>query len=58
MIKSFADSDTENLFNDKYVKRFDEITGPGRAKLKILNAATTVQDLRSPPGNRLGGTIR
>ena len=54
MIKSFADRDTERLFEREPVKKL----GPGvqRAalrKLRLLDAATNLDDLRTPPGNRL-----
>ncbi len=54
MIKTWADREAENIFNNKVSRRL----GPGisevaRRKLKMLNAATNVTDLRVPPGNRL-----
>lgn len=54
MIRNFADRSTERLF------RADECPAPWRPfkgvalrKLDMLDAATKVGDLRSPPGNRL-----
>ena len=53
MIKSFRDRDTEDLSHDCRVRRFDGIEKPARRKLIILNAATNLDALRVPPGNRL-----
>ena len=53
MIRSFADADTERLFRDEDVRRFRAIERPARRKLLLLNAATSLDDLRVPPGNRL-----
>jgi toxin HigB-1 len=53
MIRSFRDNDTELLFNDESVRRFQAIERPARRKLLILNAAGRLEELRSPPGNRL-----
>lgn len=53
MIKSFHCKDTEKLFQDFDVKAFRSIERLARKKLYVLNAAKTLEDLRSPPGNRL-----
>ncbi len=53
MIRSFAAKDTERLFYDKAVKRFLSFERPARRKLLLLDAATSLDDLRVPPGNRL-----
>lgn len=54
MIKSFADSETEKVFNRTYSKKLPEdIQRRGRRKLVMIDAATELRDLRSPPGNRL-----
>ena len=53
MIVSFADKDTEALFNDCAVPRFRSIERPARRKLQMLHAADELGDLRVPPGNRL-----
>ncbi len=53
MIGSFADRDTERLFDDDDVRRFRAIERPARRKLHLLNAAKDLNDLRVPPGNRL-----
>jgi len=53
MIKTFADKDTEALFQGERVRRFVNIEGPARRKLDYLDAAGVLDDLRAPPGNRL-----
>ena len=53
MIRSFADRDTERLFGDEDVRRFRAIERVARRKLLLLDAVTRLDDLRSPPGNRL-----
>jgi len=53
MIRSFADKDTEALFDRRRVKRFGQFERPARRKLEMLEAAMALDDLRSPPGNRL-----
>jgi toxin HigB-1 len=53
MIKTFKCKDTENLFNDKDVKRFRSISRKARIKLEILNATVSLDGLRVPPSNRL-----
>jgi proteic killer suppression protein len=53
MIRSFASKDTERLFNDDFVKAFTGIERQARRKLLVLNAVQKLDELRSPPGNRL-----
>ena len=53
MIRSFHCKETEKLFNNRLSKRFQTIERVARRKLEILDAATKLEDLRSPPGNRL-----
>ena len=53
MLKSFADKDTEALFNGQRVRRFAAVMEPARRKLELLAAATELGFLRVPPGNRL-----
>lgn len=53
MIKSFCCKDTQNLFELKRSRRFSNIGRVALRKLTMLNAATELQDLESPPGNRL-----
>ena len=53
MIRSFAERDTELVFGDHAVRRFTAIERQARRKLLLLDAARNLEDLRSPPGNRL-----
>lgn len=54
MIRSFACRETERLFNDEVARRIPaNIQRVARRKLLMLNQARRVDDLRSPPGNRL-----
>ena len=54
MIKSFADRDTERLFKRERVKRFGpDIQRVALRKLRMLDAAERIEDLRIPPANRL-----
>lgn len=57
MIASFRDTATEALFHGekgKVLRRIpSEIRPVAVRKLDMLNAATQLTDLRSPPGNRL-----
>lgn len=54
MIKTFADKETEKLFQRIFSKKLPQsIQHTARMKLEILDAAEVLQDLRIPPGNRL-----
>ena len=54
MIVSFGDRDTEGLFRRERVKRIDPRVQPtALRKLRYLNDAVNLEDLRAPPGNRL-----
>ena len=53
MIASFRCKDTAKLFERRPVARFGNVERVARRKLEYLNAATRLDDLRSPPGNRL-----
>ena len=53
MIRSFRDAATARLFADEDVPRFRAIERPVRRKLMLLHATGALNDLRSPPGNRL-----
>ena len=53
MIVSFRDSDTKALASGKRVKRFVAFESVARRKLRQLQIAGRLDDLRVPPGNRL-----
>lgn len=53
MIRSFKDEDTETLFRLGRVRRFINIERPALRKLKQLDLARHLEDLRAPPANRL-----
>ena len=53
MIRSFADKKTEALFRDERVKEFQGIARAAKRKLEMLDAASRLDDLKMPPGNRL-----
>jgi addiction module HigA family antidote len=53
MIKTFTCKETEALFNDRKVFRFQGIENQARRRLLYLNRAKVLQDLRVPPGNEL-----
>ena len=53
MIVLFKDSDTERLASNTRVKRFEAFERIALRRLRQLQAAGTINDLRVPPGNRL-----
>ena len=54
MIRSFSDKRTAEIFASRVAKGFStDILASARWKLAILDAAESLDDLRSPPGNRL-----
>ena len=53
MIRSFADKDTQRLFQDERVRRYQSFERQARRKLLLLDAASSLDDLRVPPGNHL-----
>lgn len=54
MIRSFRDKAAERLFRRKLVKRWGvDVQRVGLRKLRMLDAAIRLEDLRAPPGNRL-----
>jgi proteic killer suppression protein len=53
MIVSFRDADTEALAKGRRVRRFLSIESVARRKLRQLQIAGRLEDLRVPPGNRL-----
>lgn len=53
MIVSFANKETERLANGQRVRRLMSIELIARRKLRQLDIAGRLDDLRVPPGNRL-----
>ncbi len=53
MIVSFRDADTEGLAGGRRESRFVNIEAVARRKLRQLEIAGRLADLRVPPGNRL-----
>jgi proteic killer suppression protein len=52
-IKSFKCADTETLFKLGRVKRFVNFERPALRKLKQLDLALRIDDMRAPPANHL-----
>lgn len=54
MIRSFACKDTEKVWNGQKVRVFPgDMQDRALRKLRLIDAAQTVEDLKVPPGNRL-----
>ena len=53
MISSFKDKDTQELYENGTSRRFSSILRVALRKLDMIAAATQVETLRVPPGNRL-----
>ena len=54
MIKTFGDKESEKIWNGIRSKKLpNEIQDVARRKLRMLNNAQDVNDLRIPPANRL-----
>ncbi len=54
MIKGFKDKEAEKLFYREPSRKLpQDIQRLALRKLRMLNRATTLEDLRIPPGNRL-----
>ena len=54
MIRSFKCKETERIWQGQSTRRFPvDIQNRALRKLRQLDAAATVEDLRNPPGNRL-----
>ncbi|MGB0631041.1 MAG: type II toxin-antitoxin system RelE/ParE family toxin [Alphaproteobacteria bacterium] len=52
MIVSYRDKKTEDFANGKFVNAFQAIEKQAGKRLAILEAATTINDLRNLPSNR------
>jgi len=53
MIKSFRCKATQALFEGEAPPAFRAFAAVAERKLQMLDDATAIEDLRSPPGNRL-----
>ena len=54
MIRSFRDKDTERLFNRQPLRKLGiDLQRAALRKLRQIDAAMSLEDLRVPPGNRL-----
>ncbi len=54
MIKDFRDRETEKIWSGEGSRRLPrDIQQVARRKLRMLNSAKALQDLRVPPANRL-----
>src|SRR5215469_8474113 len=54
VIRSFADRRTAAIWVDRMPKGFpNDLARVARRKLRMLESATRLEDLRNPPGNRL-----
>ncbi|MBE9520825.1 MAG: type II toxin-antitoxin system RelE/ParE family toxin [Proteobacteria bacterium] len=52
MIKSFKDRKTEQLYNGNRVKKFQAFVRQAEKRLRILDAADTLESLMYLPSNR------
>ena len=54
MIESFANKQTEKIYNGEYIGKIPhDIQRRALNKLRVLNAITDIQELLNPPSNRL-----
>jgi len=54
MVRTYRDRDTERLASRQRVKKWSpELSKAALRKLRMLDAAEELTDLRVPPGNRL-----
>jgi toxin HigB-1 len=54
MIRSFADKETDRVWNGQRSRKLPpDIQNRALSKLRMLNRAKSLEDLRSPPSNRL-----
>ena len=54
MIRSFADPETERIWSGRRSRKLPpDIQSVALRKLRLLNQARAISDLRAPPGNRL-----
>ena len=54
MLRSFADQETQTIWNGERSRKLPpDIQNRALVKLRMLNRAKTLDDLRNPPSNRL-----
>lgn len=53
MIRSFRSKETERLFSGEQSRVFGNIAKVARRKLRMLDAAATLNDVAAIPGNRI-----
>lgn len=54
MIRSFADKESQKVWNGEVSRKLpSDIQSRARNKLRLLDAATNLDDLKNPPSNRL-----
>jgi proteic killer suppression protein len=53
LIRSFHSEETAELFEDRFVRRYQSIERAARRKLLLLHTANRLEDLNVPPGNKL-----
>lgn len=54
MLKSFADKETEKIWNEQHSKRLPiDIQQRALNKLAMISQAASLEDLKIPPSNRL-----
>lgn len=54
MIQSFADAETERIWSGRRSRKLPpDIQAVALRKLRLMNSARSLNDLRVPPGNRL-----
>jgi proteic killer suppression protein len=53
MIRSFADEDTELIFDRRHSRRYAAIERVALRKLRQIHSVSRVEELFEPPGNRL-----
>ena len=54
MIRSFADKDTQRVFQRERIRKLGvKLQAIAQRKLVIIDAAEAIVDLKEPPGNKL-----
>jgi proteic killer suppression protein len=53
VIRSFADEETETIYLTARSRRFGNIAKMAARRIRAVDFAAVLEDLRNPPGNRL-----